>query len=561
MSIQNTAMAAALQPLLPLMRNRRTLVEPVSQIHLSLRGDDPSAVFRKAQECILNFAENRAAGSLPAKALKGKSFTTDTVGPRRVEGVSIKNPRYWALRFDDDDRRVAERSWVIETALAQDDEGGSVLFGLRLQCVARRRNPAYVPSIPTFARDVIKICDARLDNRRITLDPWLVDTEDKVDELVKFLFQADRSADVVVVSLPRNSDGKSEGLVSGSYLARHLAGAAHVAVITKKASFRLSGRIGKEFSVFDQGVRTYRPGFDPDQQSISMHPLCTAVRIRKWERTFKSPKGPQAYRDFLISETLKRSADGSGPQKKVPTFSEAKRVEAQMSRREAKEKGATDHEVLKLYEKENKELTKQLKKVDEENTEYLNILQDDLKAEREEKEKLQNIIHDLQNRIQSLEELRSVKEGTPIPSSLDELEKWAARELVGFVELHNRALRGAKSSVYDDVSLIYKALLLLRDYYVPMKREGSMKRKKAFKGKCVELGIEEQKTFSGTRAGERGDEYFIKDGNRRIELDRHLKKGNSREQRRCFRLYFHWDAEMRQVVVGWLPSHLKTRAS
>lgn len=253
--------------------------------------------------------------------------------------------------------------------------------------------------------------------------------------------------------------------------------------------------------------------------------------------------------------------DGSSSQKRVPTFSEAKRVEAEISRKKAKEKGAGERELLKLYEKENEELANQIKKMEEENEEYLNILQKDLKNEKNEKEKLKDAVHDLQNKIYSLEKLRSVKEGTPIPGSLDELEEWAARELVGSVELHTRALRGAKNSVFDDVSLIYKALLLLRDYYVPMRRGGSQKLKKEFTKRCAELGIKEQKSFSGNRAGEHGDQYIIKDDNRRIELDRHLKKGTNREPRHCFRLYFHWDTERRQVIVGWLPSHLTTRAS
>ncbi len=40
-----------------------------------------------------------------------------------------------------------------------------------------------------------------------------------------------------------------------------------------------------------------------------------------------------------------------------------------------------------------------------------------------------------------------------------------------------------------------------------------------------------------------------------------LKKGISREARYCFRLYFCYDEETQQVVVGWLPSHLDTRAT
>ena len=79
------------------------------------------------------------------------------------------------------------------------------------------------------------------------------------------------------------------------------------------------------------------------------------------------------------------------------------------------------------------------------------------------------------------------------------------------------------------------------------------------KKRVEDLGLEEAPTFAGPRAGEEGDTYFVRYAGRRMELDRHLKKGNSREPRRCFRLYFFWDNDEQQVVVGWMPSHLDTR--
>jgi hypothetical protein len=39
-------------------------------------------------------------------------------------------------------------------------------------------------------------------------------------------------------------------------------------------------------------------------------------------------------------------------------------------------------------------------------------------------------------------------------------------------------------------------------------------------------------------------------------LDVHLKKGTSRESRHCLRIYFFWDEDSDQVVVGHLPDHL-----
>jgi hypothetical protein len=40
----------------------------------------------------------------------------------------------------------------------------------------------------------------------------------------------------------------------------------------------------------------------------------------------------------------------------------------------------------------------------------------------------------------------------------------------------------------------------------------------------------------------------------------HLKPGrNTRDPTRCLRIYFFWDDEEEQAVVGWLPGHLESR--
>lgn len=555
MSDRSTAMSEALAPILPIARSRRAAVEPVSQVHLSLHVSEKTGAFELARSEILKFAERRAGGALPREALEGKSFSTDDVGARRIEGIAIDSPRYWTLRFDDDDRNVASRSWVIETALAEQNEDGPVLFGLRLQCIARGENPDYDRSIPTFARDVISACDVRMDGRRVTLKPWVIDTEDEVDQLVDLLRSESRTADVIVLSLPENSNDLSDELISSDRLARDLAGAAHVVVISGQAAFQLSDRVGREFSVFHQAVRTYRPGFDPDTEAPFAHPLGLAERIQNWDG------GPDAYRRFISSEVLRRTVEGPDALKRLPSFAEAKRTAAELRRRSAKQSGSSNDELLALAEDEIAQLKNDLTSQGQENGELLGVAEAERESAEAEVQRLQGTLYHLQQRLQSLETASGEAADTPIPNDLDELEQWAANHLAGTVELHNRALRGAKDSEYEDVSVIYQALLLLRDYYVPMRRQGGPELKQAFDQRCQELGIEEQQSFSGNRAGEQGDTYFIRMGHRRVELDRHLKKGNSREPRYCFRLYFFWDDTTNQVVVGWLPSHLSTRAS
>lgn len=71
--------------------------------------------------------------------------------------------------------------------------------------------------------------------------------------------------------------------------------------------------------------------------------------------------------------------------------------------------------------------------------------------------------------------------------------------------------------------------------------------------------FDELSPIAKERVGEQGDTYLISVDGRPRMLDRHLKKGTSKDQRHCFRLYFLWDEDSQQAVVGWLPSHLDTR--
>jgi hypothetical protein len=67
-----------------------------------------------------------------------------------------------------------------------------------------------------------------------------------------------------------------------------------------------------------------------------------------------------------------------------------------------------------------------------------------------------------------------------IPTDLSSLKDWADQHLSGSVLLHQRALRGAKESDYEDPSLVYTALLLLRNFYFSMSTKGGEELKRAY---------------------------------------------------------------------------------
>ena len=79
-----------------------------------------------------------------------------------------------------------------------------------------------------------------------------------------------------------------------------------------------------------------------------------------------------------------------------------------------------------------------------------------------------------------------------------------------------------------------------------------------FETACSVHGFEETRSVSRVSAGRQGDDYFVVHAGRRQFLNRHLKKGTSKDPRNCLRIYFFWDTENDTVVIGSLPEHLGT---
>jgi hypothetical protein len=174
--------------------------------------------------------------------------------------------------------------------------------------------------------------------------------------------------------------------------------------------------------------------------------------------------------------------------------------------------------------------------------------------------------YDADSLLSTIQAFRPSVEVAP-PSDLCELSNWIRNKYGQRIILHPRAVGAAKKSQYGDVALIYSALDLLGREYWEMKTttpENLTPCREQFNAKLRKLGLELSPSITPTSAGEEGDEYFVKypigSEDKRM-LEYHLKKGSDRDKRLCLRIYFFWDQETRKVVVGWLPSHLGTRAT
>lgn len=525
---------------------QRIFVQIASQVALVVRGDD---IFRELQKRVLKwgFDPNRNLRNVPDGAWEGDSFEIDQDNSEQAEAIRLDKPRYWAFRLRER-LKDTSRIWTTEVGIGERGPTEAV-FGVRLIC-SQRGNAEPIPrSIPNFVRGIAFTQDAYLDGRPTSADPWLVDSEQDVDELVAFLEAPHRHHPVVAFSLPEGSQNPDETAIPVQPFIRRTVGFVHTVVVTSSAAFALTDCLGREFSVYRQAVRTYNPGFNSSTNLPTDHPVATAARIADWGDSAGS-----TFADFLVEQTLRITRPRDVLEREQPSFQHVKRIAAQHARENASSAGQEDSELLRLAEEELR-----ASKQEAETSLELAI---DADAERQqalsELRQIKASYMALQARLDGLLSETPASVGPAIPGSLEEIESWARTHLSGQVELHPKAGKAARDSDFHDVPLVYNTLLMMRDLYVPMRRIGGIERKKAFEQRLAELGLENTPCFAQeNKAKNFGGAYFVRYQESTRELDWHLKGSNSRDGRLSFRLYYFWDAETARVVVGYLPGHLK----
>jgi hypothetical protein len=538
------------------MKQGQSSVQLVSQVMLRLESSTPKTKdrFQRTVHTILKWMDKRAGRPLPKEAWAGKAFEHEEVGAQRAAAVSLEDPQYWCARLDDADKTVPGRTWATEIAVAAPD-AAQVVLGVRLVCVTRGDPIPFPRSLPGFLHEVIAAGPVLADGVDVSGKPSLIRDRYELEWLEQLLLDPARRLPVVAISLPDKSVDPKDAVISADEIARRTQGAAHVVVVSGPATFGLSDAIGNEFSVYRGAVRTYRPRFNPDQDQLYRHPFASAEKIAAWPNG-----GTKAFETFVVEHALSLSVAGQDLEDLLPPFTTVRRIAAQLTRQKAREQGASDKDVLAVADAEIEALRKDLQ---EQKDTYDGLLataeaERDLADQAAQEARAQTFA--LRQRIEALQKQLdegAAARGVSIPDSLDGFEEWCRTHLSGSVLLHNRAFQGIKKSHFGDVKLIYKALLLLRDRYVPMRREGGPEYKQAFDNACTELRLEE--TATGNPGTNKRAEYTVQYAGMPRFLERHLKQGQSKDPRITFRLYFFWDEAEEQVVVGWLPSHLESR--
>ncbi|NKA33297.1 hypothetical protein ACQVRY_13860 [Ralstonia pseudosolanacearum] len=535
---------------------RRTLIRPVSQVLVRLKPVAGRNRFDTTIDQVLRWMNKRSGQNLPPEAWGRKSFELSDIGSQRVASVALESAQYWAGRLDDDDKNVPRRDWITEIGIGL-DVNDDVLFGARLICATRGDDVWFDRSIPGFVKQILAEGQVELDGEEIPREPRIVRTETDVDALVTLLERPERTVDVIVLALPDGAEDAAQTAIPADKLFKQTLGAAHVVVLTGAASFILSDKLGREFSTFRKAVRTYRPNFKRWVDEPSRHPLALPQRIVTW-----NDEGPEAFERWFVNQVLANTVRDHDRENHLPSFNFVRQLAAEEGRKLAKQTGSSDAELVKLYEQDNGTLRRELAEQKEQYDGLLAAADEERNAAEQEANAAKEQAFILRQRVRTLEQRLASSPGqpaVPIPQKLDGFESWCNEHLAGTVYMAPRAYQGARKGQFEEIPLIYKALLLLKEHYVPMRIFGGDAEKNAYDQALCSFHLEEGHTGDAAKFNE--DQYTVQYAGRRRVLDHHLKTGNSHDPRYCFRLYFFWDDEDQVVVVGWLPSHLDTKAT
>lgn len=140
--------------------------------------------------------------------------------------------------------------------------------------------------------------------------------------------------------------------------------------------------------------------------------------------------------------------------------------------------------------------------------------------------------------------------GIQLPESWDAFADWCDEVLGGRVALSGRARRETKSAGFNDPQTAARCLLWLANEY----RDSRINGASGGLRKPVDEGIHNE------RCG--ADRFDFDWGTRKVSVEWHLKNGgNTRDPRRCLRIYYFWDEESQMVVIATMPAHIRTGAT
>lgn len=451
---------------------------------------------------------------------------------------------------------VPGRHWIVDISISI--VAAKLWFGLRCQCSSHSYSDKRIQlTRPRIALDIASSFPLR-DVRLLDGSPWYLKEINEVEELASLLLDPHRRLPIIVISEIDNVPGVSSTryAINPASLAYQLHCLAHVVVVPYGLGFKWTERVGKIWSVYNGAVRIYYPGISLDEGLPTSHPRTLAERIISRDGD-DSLRGATAFSDFLTDQAYRYAANKRIEWEVTPFLLDAQRRDTQW-----RQVPSANHEWEAHYQNEIDLLDKKVAELAQEGRAALDLAEEQEKARlhyESENRALRARLESLLRQTSSGDRIRGSKQAIRYPEDYDSIAEWVDDEFPGQLALHSRALKGLKNALYEDITLVCKAIEALATHYRDS-RLGYPEARKQFDDAISELGIQCRPSITRESAGRFGKTYFIQyppGSGRQSFLDMHLRKGNSHDPRYCLAIYFTWHQQEQKILVGWLTSHLQ----
>ena len=467
----------------------------------------------------------------------------------------------FVLRAVHQDSNIAGRSWITDVELLKKDD--ECTFAVRLSVSSPQSCTEDIPfSRPQFVGRIMSEIGLS-DGQKLEFTPKYIESNEDVEEFVRFLENARRSMPVVLLT-PCNSVEESicNGyMMDAEKMATDLRGAAHVyQILSREANDYLNDIIGKQWSAFNGAVRTYYPELSFESSELFQHPLITqqTIRIRNANSDSDNNVCMQDIMKHIKNYNVRRRI--SWDEKNILFYTA---FYHQMLQEQRLTNAKTQDELIEYY----KMLVEEIQEESEELKQVGNAYANDCETYREQCDQYRKLVGQLKAQISSLRYQLKTTTGNedgrnvPLDGGYADIGDWIDEYYPDRLLLHSRAVRSLKSACYENVELVYNCLKLLATAYYDYRMGSISYDDFSVACKQIDSGLEERAAITDVAAGLEGDTYFVHHHGKRCKLERHLTKGSSKDRRYCLRIYFFWDEQDQVIVIGDLPHHLDTSAT
>lgn len=529
----------ALSPLSKRMPRAARDIE-ILRVSAQIEGDDFFASSEIARKEALKWAKKRAGRALPKAAWDLNDFEL-LVGGRSCTAVRIKNDALdlWALRVEDPDANVPGRVWSTEIVIGGEADNRPH-FSLRLIVSTSEQEFAVEAHVPGPVLQVIEAPGLIRGARKLTSAPVALQTENDAEDLCDYLEDPERRLPIFVVALP---EGENRSLIDSELVAKATAGLARIVQVPAELTWVLTKRFGKYRSVFNCGVRAYMRGFSATDDPFR-HRLFLEANLRK-------ATGAVACVRSLRTMAAESSISETRLGQEVLDFASVRTASRKLRKSDLVNQAAPDIELLKTAEELVESLEKQVEEKEKEIDGYIaefEAVEDRAEAAEQENRSLLARVRQLQAALVKGGDTPTAE--PPLPQEWSDFTDWLDQTYPDRVLLTPAARKMVRSPEFEDVVLVARAI----EWLATVQHDRRVGGGGSLRDVQVENGI--QNSPCG------GDTYATHWKGRRYEVDCHIKSGgNTRDPKRCLRIYYFWEPEVQQTIIDHLPSHRRTNAT